>query len=170
MLQRFWPVEEIHVEAIANNHIFDKLLEYVQNHRVMCLVIGADEPWCEKRINANWLDIEKYRDDLSRKYSVLSNYAKIGLHVHLYHKYSLTKMSFKDQLEKIAETKRFVESACGRVVDFAPGWWNYDLDTLKACEVLGLTRFHCRTKLPVWWSPKIAYVHVHRWIHDFDLK
>lgn len=168
-LTRFFiPVQEVHVEAIVSDAIYVRLLKFVRKHPVICLVTAPNEPWCEKRIGADCLDPEAYKKILESRYVHLSRNVKMGLHTHLYHKYSLARLNYEDQFKKISEGKQFLESIGLKVTDFAAGWWNYDVNTIKVCEELGLTKFHARQKLCSFPS-QIKYIQVHHWIHDFDL-
>lgn len=60
--------QEVHVEAIVSDVIYIRLLKFLEKHPVLCLVTTPDEPWCEKRIGAESIDLEVYREMLESRY------------------------------------------------------------------------------------------------------
>ena len=163
------PVQEIHVETIVNDVVYSKLLNFVRIHQPICLVIGPNEHFLKVLFGADSLEPNEYKNILKQRYSHLSKFVRIGLHTHLYHKYSLTKLDYDAQFKKMSEGKQFLESIGLKIIDFAPGWWNYDENTIKTCQKLGLTRFHAREKLYDLSTSKIEFIQVRKFTHDYDL-
>jgi len=160
--------QEIHVEAIVNDTVFSRLMCMIKKHpQIMCMLTGLDEPSIKVRIKANEMNDEKYVKLLSERYVSLAKICPVGVHVHLYHRMSLHKLSFREQYLKILNTKQFLESLSLKVADFTPGWWSFNDDTIKACEKLGFKRFHFSTNRPS--SFLLDAVKVYTYKHDYDL-
>lgn len=164
----FGKVREIHVEAIASDVVYAKLVNYVLKKPVMCLVTALNESWCDQRIAIDSMPQNKYEELLKERYSNLAKHVKIGLHTHLHHKYTVRKLSFAEQYQKICEGTEFLENLGLKIVDFAPGWWSYDENTIRVCELLSFERFHYTQKM-VDVVSSLEFVKIHRWLHDFDL-
>jgi len=95
-----------------------------------------------------------------------------GLHLHLAD--SSKKLPLHAQKQMIAQGLQQLKSyGHADIVDFAPGKWDYNEDTVKACKSLGLTRFHVyytRGKLAGFVRKHgLKLILVERYMHDWDL-
>lgn len=161
--------QEIHVEAIVNDVAYAKLLSFVKRHpSVMCMLTGPNERWIRVKISADRVKDEEYAALLKERYVHLARFCNVGLHSHIHHKRSLFPLSYLEQYNQLLSALSFFKSLGLNLVDFSPGWWSYDHNTLRVCEKLGIERFHVTTGQQV--SGGLKFVRVHNWSHDYDLK
>ena len=164
--------QEIHVETIIQDRVFKLLTSYAQkNPQTMFMLTGWNEPWIKGRIQAEFIGDKEYADRLATRYILLGKTTgNIGLHVHLFHPRTMKTPSYEWQHAKIKESKSWLESFGFILKDFAPGWWGYNLDTVRACHILGIKRFHhdIARKPPKF--DNIEYVKVWRVCDDFQLR
>lgn len=95
-----------------------------------------------------------------------------GLHLHL--AATSIPLSFSEQKKRLEWG--LDELACygfTGIRDYAPGRWDFDEDTVRACKAVGLTRFHV-----YWPRGKLAgfvkkhgldLVVVKKYVHDYDV-
>lgn len=160
--------EEIHVETIVNIEVFDSLLAYVKKHpKTMLMLTGWNEPWIKARVQADFLTDKEYTDILTERYTKLGNATRnIGLHTHLFHPKTIKVPTFKQQFDKIISNLEFIKSLGFCINDFAPGWYGYNYDSVKACCLAGIKRFHCKVALP---TKEVEFVKIFRSCDDFEL-
>jgi hypothetical protein len=154
------PVTEVHVETLYNETCYVKLLAYCIKHPTVMLMIEispSDDNLTKSRI------IE-LRKEVSNAF---------GLHVHIAVDPEIADVSYNEQYRLIKHGVDFLQSINITVTDFAPGFWAFDDNTVKACANLGLTRFHV-------WSPRAnnhyfnynlgcQLVTVRNYLHDWQL-
>lgn len=163
--------QEIHVETVLNPKCFDVLLRYAEDHpETMLMLIGPYEPWIKARIQAQNLSDEEYGEVLADRYGELAEVtSNFGLHAHLFHPQSVNVPSYLWQLNKITDARIFVENLGFKIEDFAPGWWGYNMDTVKACWVAGIKRFHYDGFFKLDPYRDMDYIEVWRTCDDFQL-
>ena len=161
--------DEVHVETAINDVAFERLCRYVRKSpKTMLMLTGWNEPWIKMRVQADFLTNKEYADILADRYTKLGHITRnVGLHTHLFHPKTMKVPTFKQQFDKIMQNLRFIKSLGFCISDFAPGWWSYNYDSVKACYLAGIKRFHCKTELlPI---ENMEYVKVFRNCDDFEL-
>jgi len=124
--------EEIHVESIEVNETYLKLLNYLHEHpkvRLMLLVKCWPNLTTTKLVGERYAQLRKLN-------------CRFGLHVHIAVKSEINNVPYEDQLKVIRFGHDFLAGLNITTTHFAPGWWSYNRDTMKACQELGLTYFH----------------------------
>jgi hypothetical protein len=155
------PVSEVHVEAILDDEIFEKLLSWAKSHPNAMLMLHVIPNW------GNYTNLVKERHLQLKK---LGN--PIGLHVHLGFpaRRSIDKIPYEDQYRLIKSGVDFLSCLNIPVADFAPGNWTYNDDTVKGCLELGMKRFHIWHEIDhVPRDLGAEVVLVKKFIHDYDL-
>lgn len=124
--------EEIHVESIEVDETYVKLLNYLNEHpKVRLMLLVKDWP----NVTTTKLVRERYAQLRKLNYT-------FGLHVHIAVKSEINNVPYEDQLMAIRFGRDFLAGLNITTTHFAPGWFSYNRDTLKACHDLGLTYFH----------------------------
>lgn len=158
--------QEIHVETVVHDYCYSLLLTFLKKHpNIMCMLTGPLEPEIKARLHADFVD-----DIMTERYAVIAKRAPVGLHAHVMHPYALKTPDYKTQLQKISEAKTFLENIGLHPVDFSPGWWNFNHDTVRACENLGIKRFHYYHPKGCENSKKLLFIRIYRSIHDYNLE
>jgi len=98
----------------------------------------------------------------------------LGLHVHLARRGEINTIPYQMQYDAIKQGLNYLNELGIVACDFAPGWWSFNGDTLRACADLGLIRFHIHDwfmkDLPTEQVPDgMTIVQVHHNSHDFML-
>jgi len=163
--------QEIHVETVLNPQVFDVILRYAKAHPETMLMLTAPfEPWIKARIQAENLSDMEYGEILAEKYDILASVTnRFGLHVHLFHPQSVNIPKYEWQLNKIVDALGFIEGLGFEINDFAPGWWGYNMDTVRACWVAGIKRFHYDGLHELGFYKDMQLVKVWRTCDDFQL-
>ena len=163
--------QEIHVETVLNPEVFNTLLDYAKVHReTMLMLTGPYEPWIKARIQAENITDKNYIQALTEKYAILATATdNFGLHVHLFHPQSIQVPSFKWQFNKIVQALQFITDLGFKIRDFAPGWWGYNMDSVRACFYAGIKRFHYDGLQNLDSYEDMEYVKVWRSCDDFQL-
>lgn len=150
-------VQEIHVETIGNDLVYARLIDYLTTHDNVTLMLLVKSNLSE----TVWL-----------RYTMLKKLGyKIGLHVHIALLPEIDSVSYQQQYGLLVRMKYLLEWRLKITVkDFAPGWWSYNNDTLKAAYDAGLTVFHVygigsNKALPF----EGEVVIVKKYFHDFEL-
>ncbi|MCP8316081.1 MAG: hypothetical protein H3Z52_14605 [archaeon] len=173
MYYRFIAKEEpseIHIEAIFIDKVYEKLIEYVKTHNVMCMVTTMNEYELFRVTYGFGYTLDGFSRILRDRYKVLAEYAKIGLHTHVAPNEVIDSFSYEDQYLKLVKGYNFLKSMNIIVKDFAPGWWSYNDITIDVCEDIGIKNFHvninelkgCEK------SNKLNFIHVRKFIHDYE--
>jgi hypothetical protein len=162
---------EIHIEAIFIEKVYEKLIEYVKAHNVVCMVTTTNEYELLKAKYGFDYNMDEFSRLLRNRYKVLSEYAKIGLHTHIAPNEVIDLFGYEDQYRKIVEGYNFLKSINIIVEDFAPGWWSYNGITIDVCKNINIKNFHidihelkgCEK------SDKLNFICVRKFIHDYEL-
>lgn len=162
---------EIHTEAIFIDKVYDKLIEYVKTHKVMCMVTTTNEYELFKATYGFDYTLEEFSRILRNRYKVLAEHAMIGLHTHIAPNEVIDSFGYEDQYRKIIEGYNFLRSMNIIVKDFAPGWWSYNSITIDVCKDIGIRNFHVNIHELKGYekSDKVNFVHVRKFIHDYEL-
>ncbi|KXA90701.1 hypothetical protein AKJ57_03970 [candidate division MSBL1 archaeon SCGC-AAA259A05] len=169
--QIFTNPEEIHVEDIFLDETYDKLLNYVKNHECICMLSTLNEFEYCKANHAIELNKNEFEKKLRERYSELKEHCRIGLHTHLARGKSIERLDYGEQRKKIRNGIDFLESLGIETSHFAPGWWSWNQNTIKACKDLGIKHFHLvrgqRGNFDE--GEGIELVTVNHYCHDFNL-
>jgi hypothetical protein len=139
-------IMELHIEAIHIDSVYQKLLSYLTTNRNLLLVLIT--PVNYELMKAMWpmnLTKQQYTQVLTERYETLKPYStKFSIHVHFADSAELMFQlyPYNLQLEMIREAKDFFISLGLPTTDFTPGWFTFNIATMKACQALNITNFH----------------------------
>jgi len=160
--------QEVHVELIHKS--YERLLKWSSNYPNASLMLLAKNDKLAPGLCVpchNNGEAEPYYMKLKE----LPN--PLGLHMHIAQGSQINSLPYEDQRDTIEKGIQYLERLGIHVKDFAPGWWNYNNDTVKACVDLGLPRFHSHTwflvKNQVQLIDGVTIVKVDHNTHDFML-
>ncbi len=166
--------EELHTEALYSDTVFKKLIAYAKTHprTYLMLTCPTQDLWHRIRIQADRIPEGVYRPTIDYRYKKLAEATKsLGVHVHLFGPYSVKIPNYDAQYDLIKEAKEYLSNLGLPTEDFAPGWNQYNADTVKACEDLGFKRFHVsQVRNGCERSDKLKFVMVYNVAHDWSLK
>ncbi|MCP8316553.1 MAG: hypothetical protein H3Z52_08005 [archaeon] len=162
---------EIHIETIFIDEVYEKLIDYVKTHNVMCMVTTTNEYELFKATYGFNYTLDEISRILRNRYKVLSEHAKIGLHTHIAPNEVIDLFGYEDQYHKIIEGYNFLKSMNIIAEDFAPGWWSYNGITIDVCKDIGIKNFHVNVhELKGCEKPnKLNFIYVRKFFHDYEL-
>jgi len=144
--------EEMHVEALHNDRVFERLLLYAKKHPDIWYMVMIDYENSKARAGGLKMSEEEYADKVLGRTKILSGIAKnIGLHPHLYIPYE-DPLSYEAQKNEISRVKGLFDQIGIRASHISFGYWTWDENTVKICDELGL-KIHKRCMA----------------LHDYDL-
>lgn len=163
--------EEMHVEAIVVDKIYKELISFQKKKSIPCFLMT---PINYKFLKSQYflkINKEKFSNLLEERYKELKKYTEVGLHVHLANNFAIDRMDYGDQLDKISKGKKFLEEKLDVEINmFAPGWWSYNMNTVKACKKLGITEFHIIKGQEKYNLEGVDFIEIYNNSHDFSLK
>ena len=152
-------ISEVHVEKILDDQCYDRLVGFARRHPD-CMLMLTVRRWRgrnEETIRKRYLSLKELGNPL-------------GLHVHLAIKPEIDELTFREQKRMIRRGIDFLRALGIHTEDFAPGWWSYNEDTVRACRELGLKRFHVlAAEDHVDRKLGVDVVVVKRYIHDWEI-
>jgi hypothetical protein len=165
--------QEIHVEAAFSEYAFDSLCSFIrENPSTYIMLSDPDEMFHKRRIQAENVDPEVYREVLRKRYIKLGELTtRIGVHTHLFLRArSIAVPTFDEQCFLIKRNRDFLQNLDLPTDDFAPGWNCYNKDTIHACERLGFKRFHFfQFRQGTEKSDRLKFIMLYNVVHDYEL-
>jgi len=157
--------EEIHIERIEQT--YKRLWRWIEKHP-------------ETMLMPTFSITKPSRETLQLYENLISSFKNsVGLHVHindgLYHSPPPPLQDFKTQFEIVRRALETLKKLGVSTIDFTSGNWNYNKDTFRVCNDLGLLNVHIKIKE----IPKITFkygipkgirlIPVTRHIHDYEI-
>jgi hypothetical protein len=144
--------QEMHVEALHNTRVFEKVLEYARKHPDIWYMVMIDYDNSKARAGGLKISEKEYEDIVLRRTKELSTITKnIGLHPHLYIPYE-DPLSYESQKKEILRIKGHLDRIGIISSHVSFGYWTWDENTVRICQELGL-KIHKRCMA----------------LHDYDL-
>jgi hypothetical protein len=131
--------KEMHVEALHNDRVFEKLLDYAnKNPNIWYMVLTPNYEYTKSRAGEFHLSEEEYLDVVQKRTKMLSQIVKkIGIHPHLYVPYE-KGISYEKQQKIILRAIELMAELEIKITDVSFGWWTWDENTVMICDKLGL--------------------------------
>lgn len=144
--------EEMHIEALHNDRVFGRVLEYAKKHPNIWYMIMIDYENSKARAGELKMSEKEYVDIVLKRTTALSAITKnIGFHPHLYVPYE-DPLSYEAQKKEILRVKGHMDQVGIKTSHVSFGHWTWDDNTVKICNELGL-KIHKRCMA----------------LHDYDL-
>jgi len=154
-ISRFKPLA-VHTELIVDDDCWKVIQEKVRDNKVKIwhIMTPANYDYYKNSFNIKYSK-GKISEIMKKRYLwLIQNNQKIGLHIHL--SLTMKNMTYEEQEKLFKEGLGWMKEKLGIVpVEFVPGWWSFNKDTLKICEKYGLKMIYERD---------YDYTHDYHWV------